>query len=442
MRILIIAEVFYPKVDGVVIRTMNLIRELLGKGDEVLVVCPEMEGRQDSPVPVAEFPSFPFPDYPEYRIGLPDQKLVEVVRDFKPDVLHYLNPFAFGFRCLDVIQRSDLSIPEVFSFHTYYAEYVKQYAFLKLMSPLLWWLIKDYHNCADINLTVSSITQDDLTEKGFHRVELWPPAVNSELFRPSKATTEMRNRLSDGEPEKPLLLTVSRLAPEKNVAFLADVMRRFPEARLAVVGDGPQRIELERRFAGTSTSFFGYFEGEKLAEAYASADAFLYSSETETLGNVILEAMSSGLPVVAPRAGGIPSLIAHGEDGYLYEPRNLEEAVSFVRPLVEDEAHRRQIGEAARSESCNRSWGNAIDTVRRYYQDTIDSHPSQGSPNIRQRLLAPLAISSLVTVYRLMSWTQQFLKLKGWTELDPSKRQEVVGKTILNPTGRNHANFP
>src|SRR5262249_54829294 len=153
---------------------------------------------------------------------------------------------------------------------------------------------------ADANLTVSKTMERELAHRGFERVSVWPPAVDSELFHPERATAAMRNRLSKGCPDEPLLITVSRLAPEKNLSFLADVMGQLTQRRLAVIGDGPHRAALERRFRGTRTNFVGYLDRRELAEAYASADAFVYASETETMGNVVLEAMSSGLGVVAP----------------------------------------------------------------------------------------------------------------------------------------------
>ncbi|MHB1422165.1 MAG: glycosyltransferase [Gemmataceae bacterium] len=139
------------------------------------------------------------------------------------------------------------------------------------------------------------------------RVELWPPAVDGQLFHPSRKTAEMRARLSKGHTDKQLLLTVSRLAPEKNVGFLVEVLDRLPNACLAVVGDGPQRTELERRFAGRNANFIGCLKGAELSAAYSSADAFVYASETETMGNVILEAMACGCAVIAPRAGASPA---------------------------------------------------------------------------------------------------------------------------------------
>jgi glycosyltransferase involved in cell wall biosynthesis len=367
MRVAIVSEVFLPKIDGVVNRTLNLVRHLPALGDELLVVCPRAEGCRRCPVPVVDVPSFPFPLYPEYRVGQPDMAMVEAMRRFAPDVIHYVNPFAFGFRCHDVLSAAGVRAASVFSFHTLYGEFVKKYKPLRPLSKLLWWLSREYHNRADRNLTVSPLMQEDLVRRGFRNVELWPPAVNTELFQPSRACEEMRAKLSGGRPRRPLLLTVSRLAPEKNVGFLADLLAAVPEATLAIVGDGPFRPQLERRFEGLDARFVGYLTGEALARAYASADAFVYASETETMGNVVLEAMASGRAVVVPRAGGIPSLVEHQRTGFLYEPRNVEDAVGHVRRMIADERLRAEIGQAGRRWVEGRGWEPSVARVREVY---------------------------------------------------------------------------
>src|SRR5262249_19741127 len=160
MRIAFVAEVFLPKIDGVVIRTVNLLRRLRTRGDEVLVICPAMDGRRDHGFPVVEFPSFPFPAYPEYQIGIPDDRLPKALGAFAPDVVHYVNPFAFGFRSYDCVEKAGLRLPSVVSFHTLYGEYAKDYGPLKPLSQMLWWLMRDYHNRAGANLTVSTIMQE------------------------------------------------------------------------------------------------------------------------------------------------------------------------------------------------------------------------------------------------------------------------------------------
>ncbi|HWB07627.1 MAG TPA: glycosyltransferase family 1 protein [Pirellulales bacterium] len=403
MRIAIIAEVYLPKVDGVVIRTMNLIRHLIEAGDEVLVICPQVDNRGVSPVRYVEFRSFPFPAYPEYLVGVPDQRLPAAMREFAPDLIHFVNPFAFGFRSFDLLHKAGIDVPTVFSFHTLYGEFVKRYPFLKPLSRTLWWLMRDYHNCADANLTVSTVMRDELTARGFERVQFWPPAVDSTLFHPGRASAQMRRRLSMGRVERPLLITVSRLAPEKSVVFLADVLKQTPQAQLAIIGDGPQRAELERRFAGLPANFFGYLQGEELATAYASADAFVYASETETMGNVVLEAMASGLPVIAPRAGGIPSLLEDGEDGLLFAPGDPADAVASLKAVLGDEALRRRLAAAARRRIEDSGWKKSIACVRQHYIETIAEHRRGGGAAVPRVRLAPAVMASLVTAFQALA---------------------------------------
>jgi len=425
-----------PKIDGVVNRTLNLIRQLTEAGDELMIVCPEAPGCVAVPwesVQVVPVPSFTFPLYPEYRVGLPGRDLAEAVKRFAPEVIHYLNPFAFGFRCHDVLRKASVRTPTVFSFHTLYAEFVKQYRGLKPLSKALWWLSREYHNRADLNLTVSSAVQEELVRRGFRRVELWPPAVDSDLFHPRRASAAMRDRLSGGRPERPLLLTVSRLAPEKNVGFLADVIRQLPHACMAVVGDGPDRPALERRFAGTDCRFIGYLKGEELAAAYASADAFVYASETETMGNVVLEAMACGRAVVAPAAGGIPNLLNHGTTGFLYPPRDLPDAVGQTDALLQDATLRSRIGQAARLSIEERDWGHSIRRVRQVYAEAVRSGRMNAAPaHVRftwRDRLAQATTAALVTAFRAVP-----LRTPG-SSAPAALRITKARQTALAPSG-------
>jgi glycosyltransferase involved in cell wall biosynthesis len=325
------------------------------------------------------------------------------LRDFRPDVLHYVNPFAFGFRCYDEVQKAGLRVPSVFSFHTLYGEFVKQYKALRPLSNVLWWIMREYHNRADVNITVSSVTRDELEKRCFERVRVWPPAVDGSLFHPGRKSAAMRARLAGGHMDRPLLVTVSRLAPEKNVGFLAHVLDQLPNATLAIVGDGPQRGELEERFRGKSARFVGYLKGAQLAEAYASADAFVYASETETMGNVVLEAMACGCAVIAPRAGGIPSLVWEGETALLYTPGNLHEAVRATRRVLTDDAVRQRLGRSAREMVQDWTWENSIARVREVYGEAIARvRQAPARPALGQRL-AQVATSGLVFGFRSLS---------------------------------------
>jgi glycosyltransferase involved in cell wall biosynthesis len=421
MRIAIIAEVFLPKIDGVVNRTLNLIDQLEQAGDEVLIVCPEAPGCSNCSAPVVSLPSFPFPMYPEYRVGLPDKHLIKAVNEFAPDVIHYLNPFAFGFRCHDALRKAGLQTPCVFSFHTLYGEFVKRYKGLKPLSSFLWWLTKEYHNRANLNLTVSAAMQSELENRGFTRTELWPPAVDSLIFRPERATESMRRRLAGDHQNKQVLLTVSRLAPEKNVAFLADVLERIPDACLAIVGDGPERPALEKRFAGRAARFLGYLKGLELAEAYASADAFLYASETETMGNVIMEAMACGRAVIAPDAGGIPSVLSNGRTGLLYQPRNLLDAVAATRRVLDDRDLCHRLGVAARDQIEKRGWHESVERVREIYTEAIRTNQQGRSRRRWQDKVAQSSMVALVSTFRAMS-----------------KAKSVAGRRANSNRIRNH----
>jgi glycosyltransferase involved in cell wall biosynthesis len=194
---------------------------------------------------------------------------------------------------------------------------------------------------------------------------------------------------------------VGRLCAEKNIGSLRAVLRAFPELRLAMVGDGPMRADLEKHFLGTPTYFAGYLRGEALAAAFASSDLFVMPSETETLGLVLLEAMASGCSVVACRAGGIPDAVEDGVTGFLYEPgeasgeRGLVETVGRVlaRP-----AERASVRARALAEVESRGWHEATDLLRQQYQQAIDhprprarpTHPAQRHSLARRTTMAAL----------------------------------------------------
>ena len=191
--------------------------------------------------------------------------------------------------------------------------------------------------------------------------------------------------------------------PEKNVGFLADLLDRFPDASLAVVGDGPQCSDLEGRFAGKTAHDLGYLKGTELAAAYASADAFVYATETETMGNVVLEAIACGCPVVAPRAGGIPSLMSHGDTGLLYTPRNLQDAVGATCLVLSDPAFRTRLSRAVREAVEELNWDHSITRVREVYQEAIRSYqPASARVSFQQRL-AQLIVSGLVFGFKSVS---------------------------------------
>jgi glycosyltransferase involved in cell wall biosynthesis len=171
-----------------------------------------------------------------------------------------------------------------------------------------------------------------------------------------------------------LLLYVGRLSAEKEIDRIKLVLEAIPEARLALVGDGPYRQELEKHFANTSTCFAGYMVGQELASAFASADAFIFPSRTETLGLVLLEAMAAGCPVVAARSGGIPDIVQEGVNGYLFDPTDDQGAIAATQRLLSNQTERETLRQNARREAERWSWTAATSQLQNYYQAVISAY--------------------------------------------------------------------
>jgi glycosyltransferase involved in cell wall biosynthesis len=168
-----------------------------------------------------------------------------------------------------------------------------------------------------------------------------------------------------------LLLYVGRLSAEKEIDRIKPVLESIPGARLALVGDGPHRSALEKHFAGTPTHFVGYLTGEPLGSAFASADAFIFPSRTETLGLVLLEAMAAGCPVVAARSGGIPDIVTDGVNGYLFDPRDEQGAIAATQRLFQEQTERETLRQNARAEAERWSWSAATRQLQQYYQGVV-----------------------------------------------------------------------
>ncbi len=213
------------------------------------------------------------------------------IQEFQPDLLHLFEPSLLGIGGIYYAQV--LHIPLVISYHTNLPAYLRYYR-LGFLQGATWKLMRIRHGRADLNLCTSTPMMEELAQHKIDRLALWERAVDAERFHPSRASAEMRSTLTQGEPHKPLLLFVGRVCAEKNIASLRACSRPIPDLRLAIVGDGPIRGELEKHFRNTPTHFAGYLRGEALAAAFASADLFVMPSETETLGLVLLEAMASG----------------------------------------------------------------------------------------------------------------------------------------------------
>jgi glycosyltransferase involved in cell wall biosynthesis len=365
MRIALFTETFLPKIDGIVTRLRHTVEQLQRAGDRVLVVAPEGGITEYKGAIVHGVSGFPLPLYPELKLALPRPTLRPVLEDFQPDLIHVVNPAVLGLGGL--YYAKSLKLPLVASYHTHLPQYLQHYG-LGMLEEVLWGLLRSAHNQAELNLCTSTAMVQELTQHGIERVDLWQRGVDTEMFHPSLASQKMRSRLSQGHPDCHLLLYVGRLSAEKEIEQIRPILEAIPNARLALVGDGPHRQALEQHFADTPTYFVGYLQGLELASAFASADAFIFPSRTETLGLVLLEAMAAGCPVVAARKGGITDIVQDGVNGYLFDPEATNGAVPATQRLLAGGEEREAMRQNARQEAERWGWTAATQQLRQYYQ--------------------------------------------------------------------------
>ncbi len=371
MRVALFTETFLPKVDGIVTVVCLLLDHLQRRGIETMVVAPRLHNAPASykeETPVVTVPGVTFPLYPELKTGPPTYGTYRAVKQFQPDIVHIIHPAIIG--APGILMGKRLGVPTLASFHLDLAQMARHFK-MPIMEPV----INHYHriafNMADYSLAPSRAVQREMLALGVREVGLWGRGVDAEKFNPKHRNAEMRAQLSDGDIDAPLLIYVGRLSTEKQIDRIKGVLNAIPEARLAIVGDGPARESLEAHFAGTRTKFMGYMTGEPLYQAYASGDVFVFPSALETFGLVVTEAMAAGLPVVASRVGGIPDVVEIGKTGYTFDVGDVDAMIDGVRRITVNRQNITQMGQDARAFAETQTWPLLMDEVIEHYERLI-----------------------------------------------------------------------
>jgi phosphatidylinositol alpha 1,6-mannosyltransferase len=363
MRVAVVSESFLPTVNGVTTSVVRVLEHLAARGHDATVIVPAA----GSPRTYAGFTVHQVPalGYRQFPVGLPNAQVSGLIADFRPDVLHVASPFLLGAQAIAAANR--LGVPSVAIYQTDVSGYAKRNR-LSAASAFAKRLTRWIHEGADLTLAPSTAALADLRAAGVPRLERWGRGVDIERYHPRRRAGEgardLRARLAPGG--ETLVGYVGRVAPEKSLERLAD-LRGIPGMRLAIVGDGPAMPTVRRALDGMPATYLGALGGEDLANAYAAIDVFVHTGTEETFGQTLQEAHASGLPVVAPRAGGPIDLIESGVDGILYEPSTDGDLRRAVAALVADPERRARMGEAGRRRVLSRSWAAICDDLLEFY---------------------------------------------------------------------------
>ena len=374
MRVTIVTETYFPQLNGVTRTLGELVRHLSECGDTVQLIHPDYGPPHEADSRSHTVRSIVLPFYKEIHLPLPPfGSAHRAIASFGPDVVHIATEATLGLSVLKYAMQRRLNV--VSSFHTNFDQYTGHYG-VGWARWLIWRYLRWFHNRTRETYVPSSATIGELERLGFERLVLWKRGVDSTLFRPDRTGRDEVRRALGWSPEDTVIGYVSRIAAEKNVDYLANalaiVASRRPEARVLLVGDGPMRDVLEKRI-GSFARFVGYRKGEDLADHYAASDIFAFASLTETFGNVVLEAMASGLPVVALRAGGVGGTVQSGTTGILVEPSEPPQRMAdALLSLIDRPDERRRMAEAAREYALSQSWETIMGGLRDRYQRLID----------------------------------------------------------------------
>ena len=373
-RIALFSGAYNHIADGVTLTLNRLVKHLVNNGSEVRVFAPTIKKPAISHIgTLVPTPSIPIPGRAEYRIstGL-SKKIRDELKRFSPDIIHVATPDLAGYKALKYAQK--MGIPVVSSYHTHFTSYLKYYKLERAESWLWNYLRWFYSQCKQVYVPSESMA-DVLNSYGItDNLLLWGRGVYIDLFTPERRSSEWRQKLGINDDEV-VISFISRLVWEKGLDIYAEVVESLSSKgiphRSVIVGDGPAREELEQRLG--NTLFLGYQRGEDLATAYASSDIFLFPSETETFGNVTLEAMASGIPAVCADATGSRSLIRDGITGYLAAPRDAGSFLHYVERLATDARLRHTMGRLARKRALEFAWPVILSKIDGYY-DTVLGH--------------------------------------------------------------------
>jgi glycosyltransferase involved in cell wall biosynthesis len=371
MKIAIFTDTFYPDINGVARTLKRLTSYFEEKNIAFKIFAPDSQSHEYSSTNIHFFKSRSFFLYPECRLAFPNLlDIKSALQNFSPDLIHVATPFNIGL--CGVYYAKKLNIPLVGSYHTNFDDYLHYYD-LQFLSKIHWKYMHWFHRTCRKLFVPSTETFLLLQHNGFSNLEVWPRGVDCQLYHPHYDKNAVQKL--HGTQGKYLLTYVGRLAPEKDINTLLAVAKSIPaevneQLHWLIVGDGPLRKELQAQ-AESNMTFTGYLNGEHLAEVYAASDLLVFPSPTETFGNVVLESLASGTPVIGAKSGGVKNIIKAGVTGILCKPGHVQEFRDAIIQLITNDGLRERMGIAGRDYALTQSWNRIFEDLIWHYKNVI-----------------------------------------------------------------------
>jgi glycosyltransferase involved in cell wall biosynthesis len=374
LRVALVTETYPPEVNGVAATIARVVEGLRSRGHELQLIRPRQD-RTQAPGDEERFVEvllrgLPIPRYPQLKMGLPSRRaLIRLWTQQRPDIVHIVTEGPLGWSALQAA--AQLRLPVVSDFRTNFHAYSRHYGVGWLRTPVMAYLRK-FHNRTACTMVPTEALKSELTSAGFRGLRVVARGVDTQRFTPCQRSEALRASWG-ARPDTLVVLCVGRLAPEKNLGVLVDAVQAMqaelpgpgPLLRLVLVGDGPERQRLQQRCP--DAVFAGVRHGDDLAAHYASADVFLFPSTTETFGNVVPEAMASGLAVVAYDHAAAGQLIRHGDNGLLARYDDATEFCRVARRITGDWALVRALAAQARATASRMDWARIIEAIEGEY---------------------------------------------------------------------------
>lgn len=359
LKVAIVAESFLPHVNGVTNSVLRVAEYMTSRGHLVEIIAPGPGDPSFGSVPVRRMPSIPLPFYRGMTVGYSQKAVRAALESFAPDIVHLASPTVLGRAAL--IACESLGIPVVAIYQTDLAGFANAYG-PKFVGLGAWKLLTSIHKRADLTLAPSTAAVWDLRQRGVGNVKRWMRGVDLERFNPNHRDEQLRQELApNGET---IVGYVGRLAREKQIERLESICE-LQNVKVVIVGDGPSRQRLERKLP--NAQFVGFQSGIELSRYFASLDVFVHTGTDETFCQAIQEALSSGVPVVAPASGGPFDLVKHGHNGFLWSPISDVSLTGAVEELVRNRVKRDRLAANARDSVIERPWPTIMDELEGHY---------------------------------------------------------------------------